>query len=166
MQSYPDLLKSRIFELLEDKGVRHSWIDLMRTSYPQEPGSEAPVYTLISDEDWFNWLDGATDNDRAYSLAMMFSYAENGNAGKTMIKLIDGYWCDEIKDAISSRMHSFEWSGSGIPLYRSRIALCDDYVAKLTNEDAKRWFEKDIKYWEKEINDEILQQAHERALYD
>lgn len=166
LQSYPDLLKSRIFELLEDKDVRHSWIDLMRTSYPQEPGSEAPVYTLISEEDWFNWLDGATDNDRAYSLAMMFSYAENGSASMTMIKLIDGYWCDEIKDAISSRMHSFEWSGSGIPLYRSRIAICEDYVAKLTNEDAKKWFEKDIEYWEKEIKDEILQHAHERALYD
>lgn len=165
LKRYINLLKPRVFELLDKKDVRHSWIELMRTSYPQEDG-EAPVYTLICEKEWFNWLDEATNNDRIYSLAMIFDYAENGGASMTMLRLIDGYWCNEIKDALSSRLHSFSWTGSGIPLYRSRIAICEDYVIKLTNEDAKKWFKNDIEYWKKEINDELLQSAHERALYD
>ena len=75
-------------------------------------------------------------------------------------------WCFEVKDAISSRFHSFSWTGSGIPLYQSRIALCEDYAAKTTNEEARVWFLNDIKRWEQEIEKERLQNAHERALYD
>lgn len=96
----------------------------------------------------------------------MFSYTENGAANITILKLIDGYWSYEVKDALHSRQHSFGWSGSGIPLYGSRITICEDYIAKLINEDAIEWFRNDIGFWEKEINDELLQNAHERALYN
>lgn len=166
LKNYTIILMPRVLELLERKDVRHSWMDLMRTNYPQEKGNEAPIYTLIPENDWFGWLNCATNHDRAYTLAMMFSYAENGRASSTMLRLIDGYWCFEIQDAIGSRMHSYSWTGSGIPLYRSRIAVCEDYVARLSNEDAKEWFRNEIKYWEKEINDELLQNAHERAIYN
>ena len=166
LKNYTVILLPRVLELLEKKNVRHSWIDLMRTSYPQEKGNEAPIYTLISEDDWFSWLDNATNHDRAYTLAMMFSYAENGRASTTMLRLIDGYWCFEIQDALGSRMHTFSWTGSGIPLYRSRIAICEDYVARLTNEEAREWFRNDIEYWEKEINEELLDNAHKRAIYD
>lgn len=142
------------------------WIELMRTSYSQEDGEANPNYTLIPSESWFNWLEEDYSKDKAYTLAMIFSFAESGLTNQDMLKLIDGHWCAEVEDAISVRMHSYSWSGSGIPLYRSRIALCEDYITKLTNEGAKKWFRQDIAYWKSEIEEERLKNAHEQALYN
>ncbi len=97
---------------------------------------------------------------------MFLQYANGDEANRDMLQLIDKYWCFEVKNALGSRLHSFSWTGSGIPLYRSRIALCYDYIAKLNNVEAKDWFAKDNERWEKEIAQERLQNAHERALYD
>ena len=163
---YQDILKPRIFNLLENNKIRHMWIELMRTSYSQEDGEANPNYTLIPSESWFNWLEEDYSKDKAYTLAMIFSFAESGLTNQDMLKLIDGHWCAEVEDAISVRMHSYSWSGSGIPLYRSRIALCEDYITKLTNEGAKKWFRQDIAYWESEIEEERLKNAHEQALYN
>ena len=166
LSKYTDLLKPRLFELLEDEEVRHSWIDLLRTSYPEEKGEEAPVYSILHIDDWFEWLKGDVNNERAYALAMILSYSKDGGADPDMLRLIDGYWCDDVRSAISSRLHSFSWTGSGIPLYKSRIALCEEYAAKTSHEEAKEWFLNDISLWEKEIEQERLQNAHERAIYD
>lgn len=165
-RSYPELLKPRLFELLEDKRERHSWIDLMSTGYPQEKGEEDPMYMLIPIDEWFEWLGKATTNDRAYALAMMFSYSTGSEASPEMLRLLDNYWCDEVRDALSCRFHSYSWTGTGIPLYKNRIAICKDFVSKLANPEPKEWFKKDIGFWEKEIEDELLQNAHERAIYD
>ena len=165
-RSYPELLKPRLFNLLEDKRERHSWIDLLSTGYPQEKGEEEPMYMLIPIDEWFVWLEKATANDRAYALAMMFSYSTGSEASPEMLRLLDGYWCDEVRDAISCRFHSYSWTGTGIPLFKERIAICKDFVSKLTNLEAKEWFKKDIGYWEKEIEEELLKNAHERAIYD
>lgn len=163
---YPELLKSRLFELLDDEKERHSWIDLLSTGYPQEKGEEEPMYMLIPIDEWFVWLEKATANDRAYALAMMFSYSIGSEASPEMLRLLDGYWCDEVRDAISCRFHSYSWTGTGIPLFKERIAICKDFVSKLTNLEAKEWFKKDIGYWEKEIEEELLNNAHERAIFD
>ena len=165
LKRYIDLLKPRIFYLLEDREVRHSWIELMRTCYSQEEGESNPIYTLIPIESWFNWLEENYSKDRVYALAMIFSYSECGFVNEDMLKLINDHWCEVIEDALSARLHSYSWSGSGIPLYRSRIALCEDYIAKLTNEKAKHWFKNDIQYWNMQIEQEQLQNAHERAVY-
>ncbi len=166
LQKYKDLLKPRLLELLEKEDVRHSWFELMKTSYPQEADEQSPVYTIISSEEWFAWVDGDTNNARKYALAMFFKYSNGDEADPDMLRLVNDYWCHEVIDAIGSRFHSFSWTGSGIPLYRSRIALCNDYIAKLKNAEAKEWFAKDIEQWEKEIAREHLQNAHERALYE
>ena len=166
LQKYKDLLKPRLFDLLEKEDVRHSWFELMKTSYPQEADEQSPVYTIISSEEWFAWVDGDTNNARKYALAMFFKYSNGDEADPDMLRLVNDYWCHEVIDAIGSRFHSFSWTGSGIPLYRSRIALCNDYIAKLKNAEAKEWFAKDIEQWEKEIDRERLQNAHERALYE
>lgn len=166
LKSYTDLLKPRVFELLEEKKERHSWFDLLSTSYSQETGLDKPLYTLIPIEDWFDWLHNAKNNDRAYALAMVFSYSTGGVASDEMFRLIEENWCEEVKDALSARLHSYSWTGTGIPLYRSRIALYEDFIARLTNEEAREWFKKDIAIWEKEIEQEILNNAHERAIYD
>ena len=166
LKRYKDLLKPRLFELLEKEDVRHSWFELMKTSYPQEEDEQRPVYTIISSDEWFEWLDGGSKNDRKYALAMFFQYSNGDEVNPDMLRLIDDYWCFEVKDALGSRLHSFSWTGSGIPLYRSRIALCNDYIAKLKNAEAKEWFSQDIERWEKEIAQERLQNAHERALYE
>lgn len=163
---YQELLKPRLFELLDDEKERHSWIDLLSTGYPQEKGEEEPMYMLIPIDEWFVWLEKATANDRAYALAMMFSYSIGSEASPEMLRLLDGYWCDEVRDAISCRFHSYSWTGTGIPLFKERIAICKDFVSKLTNLEAKEWFKKDIGYWEKEIEEELLNNAHERAIYD
>lgn len=163
---YTDLLKPRLLELLVDEKVRHSWIDLLRTSYPQERGEEDPIYTVIPIDDWFEWLGSDANKDKAYALAMMLQYSKGGEANPDMLRLIDCYWCDEVRSAISYRLHSFSWTGSGMPLYKSRIALCEDYAAKTKNEEARMWFKKDVKLWEQEIDQERLQNAHERAIYD
>lgn len=97
---------------------------------------------------------------------MMLQYSKGGEANPDMLRLIDCYWCDEVRSAISSRLHSFSWTGSGMPLYKSRIALCEDYAVKTKNEEARMWFKKDVKLWEQEIDQERLQNAHERAIYD
>ena len=44
--------------------------------------------------------------------------------------------------------------------------VCKDFVSKLANPEPKEWFKKDIGFWEKEIEDEFLRNAHERAIYD
>lgn len=165
-RSYPELLKPRLFKLLEDKRERHSWIDLLSTGYPQEKGEEDPMYMLIPIDEWFVWLEKASANDRAYALAMMFNYSTGAEASPEMLRLLDGYWCDEVRDAISCRFHSYSWTGTGIPLFKERIAICKDFMSKLTNLEAKEWFKKDIGYWEKEIEEELLKNAHERAIYD
>lgn len=165
LQRYTNLLKPILFELLENKKVCYKWIELLRTSYPQEGNADEPIYTLISSVDWFEWIKGDANSYRVYTLALILSYAEAGRVNSDMLKLIDGYWCDKVKDAISARMHSYSWTGSGIPLYKARIALCEEYVAKLTNKEAKDWFKQDINYWKQEIERERLQNAHERALY-
>ena len=165
-RSYPELLKPRLFKLLEDKRERHSWIDLLSTGFPQEKGGEDPMYMLIPIDEWFVWLEKASANDRAYALAMMFNYSTGAEASPEMLRLLDGYWCDEVRDAISCRFHSYSWTGTGIPLFKERIAICKDFVSKLTSLEAKEWFKKDIGYWEKEIEEELLKNAHERAIYD
>lgn len=166
LQSYPELLKPRLFELLDDEVERHSWINLMRTSYPQESNKEEPIYKLISEEEWFEWLKGDINNSRAYTLAMMFNYSDGKGAEPAYLRLINEKWCDEVRGALSSRFHSYGWSGSGIPLYRNRISLCEDYISKLTNLEAKEWFKRDIGFWEDEIEKELLENAHEQAIYD
>ena len=97
---------------------------------------------------------------------MMFSYSTGSEASPEMLRLLDNYWCDKVRDALSCRFHSYSWSGTGIPLYKNRIAICKDFVSKLTNLEAKEWFTNDIGYWEKEIEEELLKNAHERAIYD
>lgn len=166
LKGYKDLLKPRLLELLEKEDVRHSWFELMKTSYPQEENEQAPVYTIVSTDEWFEWVEQDKSNARKYALAMFLQYANGDEVNSDMLRLIDNYWCFEIKDALSSRLHSFSWTGSGIPLYRSRIALCNDYIVKLKNVEAKEWFTQDLEWWEKEIAQERLQNAHERALYE
>ena len=166
LRSYLDLLKPRLFEILDDERTQHSWIDFMSTGYPQEKGEGEPVYRLIPIDEWFVWLGKTTTNNRIYALTMMFDYASGSEASLEMLRLLDGYWSDEVRDAFSCRFHSYSWSGTGIPLYKNRIAICKDFVSKLTNPEAKEWFKKDIAHWEKEIEEELLHNAHERAIYD
>lgn len=166
LKRYCDLLKPRVFELLEDEQVRHSWIDLMRTSYPQETEAGDPLYMFIPFDEWFGWLNKSTNNDRAYVLAMMFRFSDGIGASLEYLRLIDNHWCEEVRGALSSRFHSFSWVGSGIPLYQNRIVICEDYINKLTNTTAKEWFQNDISFWEKEIEQERLENAHQRAIYD
>ncbi len=162
---YTSLLKPRLLALLEDEDVRHQWIELMRTSYPQDGESE-PIYKIIPAQEWFEWLEEDSNNERAYALAMMFSYSCGTEACPDYLRLLDGYWCSEVRGALSSRFHSYGWTGSGIPLYQNRIAVCEDYCSKLSNSDAKEWFRQDIDSWKQSIEAEILQNAHERAIYD
>ena len=165
--SYKDLLKHRVFELMEDdKAVRH-WVSLMRTSYPQEKGEEDSMYTIITDDEWFEWLENGGDTEgKAITLAMMFSYSiGGGKANPVMARLLDKYYSETVICVLSARFHSFGWTGSGIPLYRERIAICKDYAAKLHNEEARQWFLKDIPTWEDHIQEELLRNAHERAIY-
>lgn len=166
LKSYKDELKSRLFELLLQEDVRHQWINLMQTSYPEDKDGEQPVYMIISSEEWFDWLGEGEDKDKVYALAMIFQYSNGNEVNPDMLRLIDKHWGFETREAISSRLHSFSWSGSGIPLYMSRIALCEDYISKLSNDAARAWFAKDIEMWKQEIENERLQNAHERALYD
>lgn len=166
MMSYKELLKPRLFELLLNEDVRHQWINLMRTSYPEDKDGEQPVYMIISSEEWFEWLGDGENKDKVYALAMIFQYSNGNEVNPDLLRLIDKHWGFEAREAISSRLHSFSWSGSGIPLYMSRIALCEDYISKLSNEEARSWFAKDIEMWKQEIENERLQNAHERALYD
>lgn len=166
LHSYPELLKPRLFELLDEEAERHSWINLMRTSYPQEKNEEEPIYKLITEEEWFEWLKGDRNNNRAYTLAMIFNYTDGQGADPSYLRLINEKWCDEVRGALSSRFHSYGWSGSGIPLYKNRINICEDYMSKLTNLEAKEWFKRDIGFWEEEIEKEHLENAHERAIYD
>lgn len=63
------------------------------------------------------------------------------------------------------RWRTRKGGGSGIPLYRSRIELCKDYAEKLTNAEAKAFFLDDIKGWEKNIEEERLRNANEKAIY-
>ncbi len=166
LKTYPDLLKPKLFALLEDKTVRHSWMELMKTSFPQDDGDANAIYTLIPTEEWFEWLIGPNINERAYTLAMFFNYSNKGLADPVLLQLIDSYWCDDIRCALSSRFHSFCWSGSAIPLYESRINLCKDYADKTSNEYAREWFTKEIDRWKGEIQREQIEDAHERAIYD
>lgn len=166
LNNYLELLKPRLFEVLEDETLNHRWIDLMRTCYPQDSGEDYPIYLLISVEEWFDWLRESSNNKRPCALAMMFNYSNGNKVNPAYLKLLDEYWSDEVRDALSSRLHSFSWVGSGIPLYKSRIAICKDYIAKLSNPEVIAWFHREIGYWEDEIEKEIIQNAHERAIYD
>ena len=60
---YTSLLKPRLLVLLEDEDVGHQWIELMRTSYPQDGESE-PIYNAITTQEWFEWLEGDLVVDR------------------------------------------------------------------------------------------------------
>lgn len=165
LKQYSYLIKERLLAILDDRNLRHQCIDLLRTSFPQDNESE-PTYHFMTEDEWFEWLGKGKEKERAYVLAMMFSYAESGGASSAYIRLINEHWCDEVKDALSSRLHSFSWSGSGIPLYTERIHICEDYKNKVANDEVKKWFEQDILYWKNEIEQERLQNAHERAIYD
>lgn len=166
--NYKYLLKHRVFELIEDKGTSVHWVNLMRTSYSMEKGEGEPMYTIISDDEWFEWLENGGDTEeKAFTLAMMFCYSiGDGRANPVMVRLLDKYYSETVICGLSSRFHSFGWTGSGIPLYRNRIAICNDYATKLQNEEAKQWFLKDIPLWEEHIQEELLRNAHERAIYD
>ena len=166
LKRYKEELKTRLFELLLQEDVRHQWINLMQTSYPEDKDGEQPVYMIISSEEWFDWLGDGENKDKVYALAMIFQYSNGNEVNPDMLRLIDKHWGFEARETISSRLHSFSWTGSGIPLYISRIALCEDYISKLSNEAARAWFAKDIEMWKQEIENERLQNAHERALYD
>lgn len=165
LSKYSYLLKDRLLDLLDDTNCMEQWINLLRTSYPQDNENE-PTYRFMSDDDWFDWLEAGKGKKRAYVLAMLFNYSEDIGVSPVYLRLINGYWNDEIRAALSSRFHSFSWTGSGIPLYMSRIRICEDYIKKVTNEDARKWFQNDIEYWKSEIEQERLQNAHERAIYD
>lgn len=166
LQKYLNVLKPRLFALLNNDNILHSLIEFLQTQYSQEKGEDSPIFSVIASENWFDWLNEANTTHRAYVLAMLFNYSESGEAAPDMIRLINGYWCDDVRSAISARMHSYSWVGTGIPLYESRITLCKDYIAKLINNDAIDWFQQDILNWKKEIEREHLQNAHERAIYN
>lgn len=165
LSKYSYLLKDRLFDLLDDTNCRGHWINLLRTAYPQDD-ENIPAYCFITEDEWFEWLDNDRNKGRAYVLAMLFNYAEDNCASPAYLRLINGYWNEEICAALSSRFHSFSWTGSGIPLYMGRIRICEDYIKKVTNEDARKWFQKDIENWKSQIEQERLQNAHERAIYD
>ena len=165
LSKYSYLLKDRLLDLLDDTNCMEQGINLLRTSYPQDNENE-PTYRFMSDDDWFDWLEAGKGKKRAYVLAMLFNYSEDMGVSPVYLRLINGYWNDEIRAALSSRFHSFSWTGSGIPLYMSRIRICEDYIKKVTNEDARKWFQNDIEYWKSEIEQERLQNAHERAIFD
>ena len=150
---------------MEERDVRHQWIDLMRTSYPQD-GETDPAYKIIPTEEWFEWLEGDSTIERAYTLAMMFSYSCGAVASPDYLRLLEERWCDEVRGALSTRFHSYGWTGSGIPLYQERIAICEDYCSKLSNPAVIEWFRQDIDFWKKNIDEELLRNAHERAIYD
>ena len=162
---YSYLLKGKLLDLLDDADSSDQWIKLLRTSYPQDNENE-PTYRFMSEDDWFDWLEAGKDKKRSYVLAMLFNYAEDNGVSPVYLRLINGYWNEDIRAALSSRFHSFSWAGSGIPLYMSRIRICEDYIKKVTNEDARKWFQKDIEFWKNQIEQERLQNAHERAIYD
>jgi len=162
---YTSLLKNRLLALLDNRLYRHQCVKLLRASYPQD-GDITPTYTFMSTDDWFDWMAKDNTEERAYLLAMMFNYANDNHADPIYIRLIEKCWSRGVKDALSSRFHSYSWSGTGISLYRSRIAISEDYISKLTNEDAKEWFKNDIEIWKEEIEHERLQNAHDRAIYD
>ena len=164
LNSYATLLKPRLFELLEEEEERHMWIEMMRTN--SNNNEEAPIYKLISNEEWFAWLKDDVNNNRAYALAMFFNYSDGSGVSPEYLRLFDEHWSDDVRGAFSSRFHSFSWSGTGIPLYKNRIAVCEDYIAKLSNVEAIAWFNNDISYWKKEIEKELLDSAHQKAIYD
>lgn len=165
LSKYSYLLKGRLLELLDDKDCRGQWINLLRNSYLQDNESE-PTYRFMTEDEWFEWLEAGKDKERAYVLAMLFNYAEDNGVSPVYLRLINGYWNDEIRAVLDSRFHSFSWTGSGIPLYMSRIKICEDYMKKVANEDVRKWFQKDIESWKSHIEQERLQNAHERAIYD
>lgn len=165
LSKYLYLLKGRLLELLDDTDCRDQWINLLRNSYPQDNESE-PTYRFMTEDEWFEWLEAGKDKERAYVLAMLFNYAEDNGVSPVYLRLINGYWNDEIRAVLDSRFHSFSWTGSGIPLYMCRIKICEDYMKKVTDEDARKWFQKDIESWKSHIEQERLQNAHERAIYD
>ena len=165
LSKYSNLLKGKLLELLDNTKSREQWINLLRTAYPQDNENE-PTYRFMSEDDWYDWLEAGKDKKRAYVLAMLFNYAEDNCASPVYLRLINGYWNEEICAALSSRFHSFSWTGSGIPLYMSRIKICEDYIMKVANEDARKWFQTDIEFWQIQIEQERLQNAHDRAIYN
>lgn len=165
LRAYKEALKPRIMHILESRENRYYWIEYLRTSYPQE-GETRPCYEVISYDEWFDWVEQGEDkDDRAYVLSCLFMYSLDGKANPELVRLMDNYYSKSVMSGFSCRFHSYSWAGSGIPLYRSRIELCKDYAEKLTNAEAKAFFLDDIKGWEKNIEEERLRNANEKAIY-
>ncbi len=165
LRLYKELLKPKILHILESRENRYFWMQYLRTSYPQD-GEKVPCYEVISIDEWFEWLEQGEDKeDRAYVLASLFKFSIDGKANPDVVRLMDNYYSKPVVSGFGSRFHSYSWAGSGIPLYRSRIALCKDYAEKLTNADAKAFFVEDIQGWERNIEEERLRNANEKAIY-
>ena len=134
-------------------------------AYPQE-GETRPCYEVISYDEWFDWVEQGDDkDDRAYALSSLFMYSLDGKTNPGVVRLMDNYYSESVMSGFGCRFHSYSWAGSGIPLYRRRIELCKDYAEKLANAEARSFFLEDIKVWEKNIVDERLRNANEKAIY-
>ncbi|MBQ4406615.1 MAG: hypothetical protein II852_06365 [Bacteroidales bacterium] len=160
---YKDLLKPLVLQNLGlNQGLSY-WIKMLTTCY----SNGTPSYMELSYNEWLEWLDSSDDTeDRACTLAEIFRYAEEGNkANPYIINLLNNYYSKKVIGSITARLESFEWIGSGIPLYNDRIAICKDYIAKLQNEDAKQCFYKVIKNFEAHIAEEKLGNANKKAIY-
>jgi len=165
LRAYKEVLKPRIMQILESREERHYWIEFLRTSYPQE-GETRPCYEVISYDEWFDWVEQGDDkDDRAYVLSSLFMYSLDGKTNPGVVRLMDNYYSESVMSGFGCRFHSYSWAGSGIPLYRRRIELCKDYAEKLANAEARSFFLEDIKVWEKNIVDERLRNANEKAIY-
>lgn len=165
LKAYKEMLKPKLFDILERREDRFFWVQYLRTNYPED-GEKSPCYEVISYDEWFEWLEqGGDKEEKAYVLASLFKFTKDGMANPEVIRLMDKYYSSAVMSGFGSRFHSYSWSGSGIPLYRSRIELCKDYAKKLTNPEAKAFFVDDIKDWERHIEEELLKNANERAIY-
>lgn len=165
LRSYKEMLKPKLLSILERREDRYFWMQYLRTSYPQE-GEKTPCYEVISYDEWFDWVEQGIDKeDRAYVLSSLFKFSVDGKANPEVIRLMDKYYSKSVMSGFGSRFHSYSWAGTGIPLYRSRIELCKDYIDKLSNNEAKAFFLEDLKVWEKHIEEERLRNANEKAIY-
>lgn len=166
-RAYKGLLKPRLLELLDNVKTKHAWSNLMSSSMPQEDECQDPFYEELSFDEWLEWLnEGKNYEQRVCTLASFLRYSINSEANPDMVYLLDHHFVEGIMSSLSFRLHSYGWVGSGIPLYNSRIALDKDYVAKLQNPIAKKWFEDDIPIWQNNIKEERLRDAHEWAIFD
>lgn len=167
LAKYKELLLPRVFEGLENDEYKYGWISYLNTSYTVLEEDEGKAnYMVIPDEEWIRWMEaGETPAERAKVLVLFFAYSLNGKLNPSMVHILDKYYSKELMSNFSTRLHSFGWTGSGIPLYRSRIELDCGYRDALTHPEAKAWFEKDMKMWQGMIEEERLENAQESALY-